>query len=137
MGQSKVKGGSGQLVVVYDGECPFCLKQVEKMKRRDTACTFEYVPRQTNNLQMRFPRLAEGDFDSGMRLVHTNGTISVGADAVYHIASRLDRWKYLAWLYRVPILSFLCRIVYSWVAANRYKLAKKCRTQVCKTGGGS
>ena len=135
--QAEAEGGADQPVVVYDGECPFCLKQVEKMKRRDTAGAFEFVPRQADGLELRFPRLEEGNFDSGMRLVHTDGTISVGADAVYHIARRLDRWKYLAWLYRVPILKSLCRAVYAWVAANRYRLAKKCRTPVCKTGGVS
>lgn len=113
-------------VVVYDGECPFCLRQVEKMKRRDPDRVFEYVPRKAEGLERRFPRLAEGDFNTGMRLVHTDGSISVGADAVYQIARRLRGWKNLAWLYRVPLLHLFFRRAYAWVAKNRQRLARDC-----------
>ncbi len=65
-------------LVVYDGECAFCLKQFERMKGRDTAGVFEYVPRQSEGLKQRFPKLAEGDFNSGMRLVNPDGSIDVG-----------------------------------------------------------
>ena len=135
--QPEAKGDPDRPVVVYDGKCPFCLKQVERMKRRDSSGAFEYTQRQADGLELRFPRLAEGKFDTGMRLVHSDGAISVGADAVYHIARRLDRWRLLAWLYRIPLLKSLCRVAYAWVAANRYRLAKKCQTQACKTGGFS
>ncbi len=118
-------------VVVYDGHCPFCLRQVERMRRRDTAGVFEYVPRQAEGLEQRFPKLAEGDFNTGMRLVHTDASISMGADAVYHIARRLPGTKYLAWLYRVPGLNWVFRVGYAWVAEHRYKLAKKCEDGAC------
>ena len=119
-------------VVVYDGECPFCLKQVERMKRYDSAGVFEYTPRQTEGLEQRFPKLASAEFDTGMRLVHPDTSISVGADAVYGIARRLNRWRYLAWLYRVPVLNRAFRVAYAWVAKRRYRLAKKCENSVCE-----
>ena len=118
-------------VVVYDGQCSFCLKQVERMRRLDTAGVFEYLPRQADGLEQRFPKLAEGDFDTGIRLVHTDGSISVGADAVYHIACRLRGTKYLAWLYRVPVLNWVFGVGYAWVAKHRYKLAKECDDGTC------
>ena len=129
--QSAQSDGPARAVVVYDGACPFCLRQVERMKRRDMTGSFEYVPRQTEGLEERFPQLGEGDFNVGMRLVHTDRSISVGADAVYHIARRLRGWKYLAWVYRVPVLNGLCRTAYAWIAKNRYALAKKCEDGVC------
>ena len=121
-------------VVVYDGECPFCLKHVDRMQRRDRSDVFEYQPRQAPGLEDRFPRLTEGDFNSGMRLIDTDGSISVGADAVYNIARRLDGWKYLAWMYRVPVLNGICRASYAWIARNRYRFAKKCDDDVCEFG---
>jgi predicted DCC family thiol-disulfide oxidoreductase YuxK len=39
--------------VVYDGECSFCARQIEKFKTRDTDRVFEYVPRQTEVLERR------------------------------------------------------------------------------------
>ncbi len=126
-------GEPARSVVVYDGECPFCLKQVERMKRRDTAGAFEYAPRQSEGLEQRFPKLAEGDFNSGMRLVNRDGSIEVGADAVYQIARRLSGWKLVAWLYRVPVLKSIFRSGYGLVAKYRYKLAKRCESGVCET----
>ena len=120
-------------VLIYDGECPFCLKQIERIKRRDTEASFEYVPRQTPGLDERFPRLAEGDFDSGMRLIQPDGIIHVGADAVYHIARRLPGWRRLAWLYRLPGLHGLARLAYGWVAAHRRSLEPARTDDSCST----
>lgn len=113
-------------VVVYDGQCPFCRSQIERIRRRDDLDSFEYVPRQDDGVARRFPRLLEGDFDTGMRLVLPDGRILVGADAVHGIARRLRGVRWIAWLYRVPVLHFMCRAVYAWVARNRMRLAPKC-----------
>ena len=119
-------------VVIYDGECPFCLKQVARMQRLDDGKVFEYTPRQTDGLEDRFPKLAEGDFNTGMRLVHPSGKIDVGADAVYEIARRLSVWNKLAWLYRVPVFKQVAKIGYGLIAKYRYKLAKRCDNSVCE-----
>jgi predicted DCC family thiol-disulfide oxidoreductase YuxK len=120
-------------VVVYDGDCPFCRKQIESIRRRDVDDVFEYLPRQTEGIESRFPRLAEGDFDAGMRLIHGDDSLSVGADAVYQIARRVRGWKRLAWLYRVPLLHGLLRAAYGWVARNRQRLPGGCTDESCKT----
>ena len=121
-----------QPVVVYDGECPFCLKQIDVMKRRDADRAFEYQPRQASGLEQRFPQITEGNFNSGMRLIHRDGSVSVGADAIYEIARLLRGWKHLAWIYRVPVLKSVCRASYAWIARNRYRFAKKCEDGVCE-----
>ena len=131
---SVLPSGSSRPVVVYDGECPFCLKQVDTMKRRDPDGVFEFQPRQEPGLDQRFPQITEGDFNSGMRLIHRDGSVSVGADAIYEIARLLRGWKYLAWVYRVPVLKSFCRASYAWIARNRYRFAKKCEDGVCEVG---
>src|SRR5262245_61337245 len=118
-------------VVVYDGECPFCRKQVDRIRSRDVGDQFEYLPRQSASLTDRFPILAEADFNTGMRLVLPDGHVHVGADAVYQIARRLPRWRLVAWLYRVPILHALARRVYRWIAANRQRLGRDCSDGTC------
>ena len=129
--QTLSAGAPDRPVVVYDGECPFCLKHVDRMQRRDPNKVFEYQPRQASGLEDRFPILAEGDFNSGMRLIHPDGSVSVGADAIYNIARQLKGWKYLAWMYRIPVLNTVCRASYAWIARNRYRFAKKCEDEVC------
>jgi predicted DCC family thiol-disulfide oxidoreductase YuxK len=120
-------------IVVYDGECPYCRKQVGKMKRHDVDEVFDYVPRQTEDLEQRFPKLAEGDFNTGLRLIETDGTIFVASDAIYHIARRLRGWRNWTWLYRVPGLKQLLRAIYAWIARNRSKLGP-CTDERCDIG---
>ena len=120
-------------VVIYDGECVFCRRQVERMKRRDADDAFEYVPRQAEGIERRFPKLTEGDFSTGMRLAYPDGTVSVGADAIYAIARRLRGWRNFAWLYRVPLLHGFFRGAYGWIARNRSRLSKRnCEDGACE-----
>lgn len=105
------------------------------MRRRDSGACFEYVARRSAGIERRFPQLADGDFNTGMRLIHTDASMSVGADAVYHIARRLDGWRRLAWLYRVPGLRQLLRIAYAGVARNRHRLAARCDSGACRVDG--
>ena len=118
-------------VVVYDGECSFCRRQIARIQRSDRANQFEYVARQAVGLEQRFPRLAEGDFNTGMRLIDPEGRIHVGADAVYEIARRLPAWRRLAWVYRLPIAHRLVRLVYKWIAAHRRSLGQSCASGAC------
>ncbi len=118
-------------VLVYDGECGFCRRQIERIQRRDQQQGFEYLPRQTPGITDRFPALAEGDFNTGMRLIFPDGRIRVGADALYEVARRLRGWRWLAWLYRVPGLHRLARALYAWVAAHRYALGRRCHNGHC------
>lgn len=117
--------------IVYDGECAFCLRQVERVRAKDIHGLFECVPQQAPGLFDRFPALAEADLDSGMRLIQPDGQIHVGPDAVYEIARRLPSWRRLAWLYRLPLLHRVFVAGYAWIAANRYRLAGKCREGRC------
>ena len=105
------------------------------MQKRDPNGVFEFQPRQAAGLEERFPKLAEDDFNSGMRLIDTDGSISVGADAFYGIARQLNGWKYLAWLYQVPFVHSICRATYAWIARNRYRFANNCEDGVCDPDG--
>ena len=67
--------------LVFDGDCPFCSRWVARIGRMDRRGTFEFVARQTEGLTERFPRLVDGDFNMGMRLITPDGAIHVGADA--------------------------------------------------------
>ena len=119
--------------LVYDGQCPFCRRWVTRIARADRAGAFEFVARQTEGLTKRFPKLADGDFSTGMRLILPDDTIHIGADAAYQIARRLRFWRWIAWVYRVPGIHALTRAVYAWIAANRHSLGKKCDDTSCKS----
>ncbi len=124
-------------IVVYDGDCRFCCRQVERIRRWDTRAQLEYVTRQQPELIERMPALADADFNTGMRLITLDGTIHVGADAVYQIARRLPRWRRIVWVYRVPVIHALARLVYAWIAANRLRLSRTCEEGACKLPPGA
>jgi predicted DCC family thiol-disulfide oxidoreductase YuxK len=108
--------------LVFDDNCGYCRRQVQRLRRMDRADRFDYVPRSAPDLTQRFPQLAGADFNQGMRLVDAEGRVFVGADAVHGVLQRLPGWRRLAWLYRVPGLHALSRAVYRWIAANRHRL---------------
>ena len=120
-----------QAVIVYDGACGFCQKQIRRIQGRDAEGRFEYLPKQDPSLAGRFPQLADGDFSTGMRLVQPDGSVLVGADAVHGIGRQLSPYKYVAWIYRVPVIHGLCRFAYAWIARNRQRLSGSCETGAC------
>lgn len=117
--------------LVYDGHCSFCRRWVARIARRDRKGELEFVARQTEGLTKRFPKVDEGDFNTGMRLVTPDDAIHVGADAAYQIVRRLRYWHRIAWLYHVPGIHWLTRTVYAWVAANRQSLGGDCDDGTC------
>ena len=119
-------------ILVYDGHCSFCRRWVARIARMDRSDTFEFVARQTEGLTERFPKLVEGDFNTGMRLITPDDAIHVGADSAYQIVRRLRYWRRIAWLYHVPGIHWLTRAVYTWIAANRQLLGGKCDDETCK-----
>lgn len=112
--------------IIYDGQCQFCISQIDKIKRLDKLEIYHYLPRQTPNLFDQFPMLASEDFNTGLRLVSINGHVSVGADAVYEIYKTLMPYKYVAWIYTLPMIKQFCKGVYFLIAKNRNRLKKKC-----------
>lgn len=120
-----------KVAIVFDDSCQFCQNQIKKIKSMDPDNQFDYVPRSSADLATRFPVLAEMNFDSGMRLITTEGQVFVGADAIHQIAKRLPSTRTFAWLYTLPVIKQVCQLVYKWIAANRQKLAGKCDTGTC------
>ena len=127
-----------QPVVVYDGECRFCLWSVGRIRRLDRAACFEYLPRQTAGVEERFPILASSDFNTGLRLIDAaadatgDEAVYVGADAVYQIYRRLPPYHLFAWIYRIPLLTQIFRAGYALVARNRHRFGRiECETDAC------
>jgi predicted DCC family thiol-disulfide oxidoreductase YuxK len=113
-------------VIVYDGACAFCRQAIDAIRHRDREKQFLYFARQTPGLDEKHPELAIGNFNTGMRLIEPDGTMYIGADAVYVISSRLPYFRWFAWTYQLPLINSVARRIYSWIAANRLKLSGYC-----------
>ena len=102
------------------------------MQRRDREHVFEFVPIETPGLDRLYPVLTQGDFNTGMRLITLDGSVFVGADAVYQISRRLSGWRWVAWLYTLPVVGTVARNAYAWIAANRHRLGGECEDGACR-----
>jgi predicted DCC family thiol-disulfide oxidoreductase YuxK len=119
-------------VVVYDGECAFCRSQIARIRSLDSNGAHEYLTRQDPTAEQRFPVLKHEDFDKGLRLIMPDGSLHTGADAFYEMARLLPATKNIAWLYNVPGVKPIARMIYAVIAANRQRLARHCENDACK-----
>ena len=122
----------GHAVVLYDGECPLCLKSVDILRRLDWLHVLRYQnARETDKLPESPTPL------DPQRLIEEMHLVTPRRDAVYH-GFRAFRW--MAW--RLPLLSAFAPLfylpgvptigqrVYLWVARNRFRLVP-CHSGVC------
>jgi predicted DCC family thiol-disulfide oxidoreductase YuxK len=118
-------------VVVYDGECRFCIARVNEFQKLDAHSTIEYMPRQEPACEDRFPSVRNIDLDDGILFIEPNGHIHVAADAVYQIYHTYPSTRKLAWIYQVPVFKQIFQLGYRIVAMNRRRLGQTCKDNVC------
>jgi predicted DCC family thiol-disulfide oxidoreductase YuxK len=109
-------------VVVYDGDCVFCMRQVERL-RRHAGSTVDLAPYQ--DAAPRFPSVPAEAFRRSVVLVDTDGRVYDGAEAVFRALAAGPRGGAGLWCYRsLPGFAALSEGVYRWVARNRGKLPR-------------
>jgi predicted DCC family thiol-disulfide oxidoreductase YuxK len=109
-------------VIIYDGRCAFCREQIDKIRRHDKQDTFEYVPNEAPEILSRFPQLVGKDLNAGLWLIAPDKTLYSAADAIYQIVRQLERYKSIAWLYRLPLIHWATQWSYRWIASYRHRL---------------
>jgi predicted DCC family thiol-disulfide oxidoreductase YuxK len=119
-------------LVLYDGECPLCLKSVDLLKRFDWLNRLEYVSvRETEKVPVRQPPLESKRLLEEMHLITPDGKhVYHGFDAFRWMAWRLPALCWVAPLLYVPGVPTLGQSMYLWVAKNRYRLVP-CHNGVC------
>lgn len=119
-------------VLLFDGECPLCLKSVEILKRLDWLQVIHYQnARETDKLPRSDVPLVPERLIEEMHLVTPDGK------AVYHGfgAFRWLAWRFplllafAPWLY-IPGVPQIGQRVYLWIARNRFRLVP-CHDGVC------
>lgn len=109
-------------VVVYDGDCAFCLRQVRRLQRW-TGDTFEVVPFQ--QAASRFDPIPSEEFVRSVVLIERDGRAFSGAEAVYRALAynpRMNGW--LACYRRLPGFAALSEWGYRFVARHRGRISR-------------
>jgi predicted DCC family thiol-disulfide oxidoreductase YuxK len=117
-------------VLLYDGDCGFCLTWVRRLTRWDTRHAIDYVPSRDRGKVSGLPAISDEPLDRAMHLVLPNGEVHAGARALPHILPLLPGGRLLASLLQLPGAPSLADKVYAWIAARRHRLgcSPTCRT---------
>jgi predicted DCC family thiol-disulfide oxidoreductase YuxK len=106
--------------MLYDGECGFCRRSVEKWKKV-TRERVAYEPYQT--ALARFPQVTEAQCRRAVQLIMPDDTVYSGAHAVFKSWALAGRRRWLLGLYeRMPWWGRMAEGAYQWIARHRSKL---------------
>jgi predicted DCC family thiol-disulfide oxidoreductase YuxK len=119
-------------VVLYDGHCVFCTRQVKNLERLAGAGRFDELSFQEPGVLERFPGLTHDACMKAMQLVLADGRVYSGMGAAARAITLRGWLGAFAWLYWMPILKQLLDGVYWVIAKNRYRIAgKTCESGAC------
>lgn len=117
-------------ILLYDGDCEFCRRQVNLVERWDQEGRIEMVPFQLADLaSYRVSRAAAAE---AMHLVAPAGEVWRGAAAARELMRLLPGGWTLAWLFRLPGAMYVAERVYRWVARRRHRFG--CGSDHCSRG---
>lgn len=113
-------------VVIYDGNCNFCISQVKNLRRLDCCGgRLSFLSLHDPRVAERYPDLTHDQLMSQMYIIDGRGRRHGGGDAVRYLTRRLPLLWIAAPLLHLPGLAGLWRFLYNQVAKRRYKLAGK------------
>lgn len=115
--------------LLYDSNCPICLRSVQRLKRWDRRKELIFLPAGDPSVREQFPSLSREALEASIHLVGPEGRIWEGADAVERLFAILPGFSRARWVFRIPLVRPLARRVYRWIARNRYQLTcgRHCR----------
>lgn len=119
-------------IVIWDGDCRFCRKQVERLAWFDATQSLSYMSLHDPRVAERFPQLSHEQLMAQLWVIRPRGQIFGGADAIRYLSLRLPLLWPIAPLLYIPFSLGLWRWLYRQVAARRYRLAgRDCNSESC------
>ena len=104
-------------LVIYDGECEFCIKWARKFKAM-AGKFITFIPLQS--LPVDYEYITQAACLKSVQYIDDDNRISKGAEAVFQLFHTAKKMSFLLIFYRrIPIFRFLTEYVYSLVARNR------------------
>lgn len=112
-------------VVIYDGKCRFCTRQVERLHRWDGKGRLAFISLHDPQVAVQYPELSYDQLIEQMYVVRPDGSSFGGAAAFRVITRILPRFWVLVPLLHIPFSLPLWQWMYLQVARRRYEISKK------------
>src|SRR6266481_5303236 len=117
MAQTRVVSSPSKPLVIYDGDCHFCRRWIERW-RELTQGAVEYAPFQ--EAADRFSEIPREDFEQALHFIDKDGTVHRGAAAVFRSLGSVRTGRALIWCYdHVPGFAPITEVFYRMVARQR------------------
>jgi predicted DCC family thiol-disulfide oxidoreductase YuxK len=120
-------------IVVYDGNCQFCLRQVDRLHRLDSKGRLAFLSLHDPAVAELCPNLSHDDLMKQMYVLDKKGQQHGGAAAIRYLSRKLPRlWPAVPLLY-MPFCFPIWQWLYRQVANRRYRFnAKDCENGACR-----
>jgi len=118
-------------VLIYDGDCEFCQRQVGLVSRWDERNRIEPLPFREADLESY--GVEQQAAEEAMHLVSPAGDVWRGAAAARETLKLLPKLRPLAWLFYLPGAMFVAERLYRWIAKRRHRFG--CSSDLCERGG--
>lgn len=110
------------LTIFYDGYCPLCLLEMNKLKQLDKHQKITFVDIQERSFLIRYPDLDWQLLNARIHGYLADGSLISGLDVTYLA------WKLVGkgWVYaplRWPVISWFADIAYNVFAKHRYRIS--------------
>ena len=115
------------LTVYYDGKCGLCRREIEYYKRVAPPGRFLWLDIANDPTSLAVLDVSQAD---ALRRLHARdaaGTVYVGVAAFIAIWQGLNYWKYLALIFKLPLLKAIASVVYDRFADYRFSRLTHCQ----------
>ncbi len=109
-------------VIIYDGHCQFCTRQVSRLNRWDGKNRLAFISLHDEFTATAYPDLTKTQLMEAMYLIDKTDNRHRGAAAIRVISRRLPKLWPLAILLHLPFSLPLWRWGYHQIAKRRYRL---------------
>src|SRR3954471_23131532 len=96
MAQIRVSNPPDKPLVLFDGDCQFCRRWIERW-RELSAGSVEYAPFQERG--SRFPEVSGAEFEEALHFIDKDGAVYRGAEAVFRSLGKGGGGRALVWCY--------------------------------------
>lgn len=118
-------------VIIFDGECRFCRKQVSRIAGWDRKGILSYISLHDPEVKLRWPDLTYDQLMKEMYLIDSDGKRFAGAYVFRWLSCRLPILWPLCPLMNIPGSMAIWKFAYSLVAKMRYRWG---RIEACDEG---
>lgn len=121
-----------QSVVLYDGECKFCVRQIEHLRRLDRSRSLRFLSLHLPQVAIDYPDLSHEQLMAQMWVIDPRGSRYGGAYALRYLSRMVPLLWPLAPMLHLPGMMPVWSWIYRQIADRRYRMAgRQCEEGTC------